>query len=244
MDYKLINKELRNIHEKDRCFLVGSGPSLNNFDLTKIKDEYMFVASFFCLHKDYNKFTNLYHSYSARFPCNTGKLIPKFYIKTRNNKHTTFFFDECVKPLINKFNYYPDNDIYYCTIDRTSKRTIYNGEPIQTDITKPLVASHTIMLDYNFPIANYMGFKEIYVIGCDSKDTKPYEVAPHFYDKRELPPQVGGMTERYTSGFNEKILNYCWNEFKNMFEKNGGIIYNVGDIGPKCLNKIKFEDIV
>ena len=33
---------LQNIHKGERCFIIGNGPSLNQTDLTKLKNEYTF----------------------------------------------------------------------------------------------------------------------------------------------------------------------------------------------------------
>lgn len=41
------NKKLKNIHKKERCFIVLNGPSINEHDLSGLKDEYVFVSNFF-----------------------------------------------------------------------------------------------------------------------------------------------------------------------------------------------------
>ena len=41
-------KSLENKFKGERCFIIGNGPSLNELDLNKIKDEYAFgVNAFF-----------------------------------------------------------------------------------------------------------------------------------------------------------------------------------------------------
>ena len=41
------NKELKDKHKGERCFIVLNGPSVNEHDLTKLKNEYVFATNFF-----------------------------------------------------------------------------------------------------------------------------------------------------------------------------------------------------
>jgi len=41
------NEELRDRHKGERCFIVLNGPSLHNYDLTAITNEYVFCTNYF-----------------------------------------------------------------------------------------------------------------------------------------------------------------------------------------------------
>lgn len=41
------NKRMKNSHIGERCFVVLNGPSINQHDLTRLKDEYVFATNFF-----------------------------------------------------------------------------------------------------------------------------------------------------------------------------------------------------
>ena len=41
------NKELKDRHKGGRCFIVLNGPSINNHDLSSLKDEEVFATNYF-----------------------------------------------------------------------------------------------------------------------------------------------------------------------------------------------------
>ena len=47
------NAKFHNIHQGEKVFIIGNGPSIKDTDLTKIKDARKMVVSNFYLHKDY-----------------------------------------------------------------------------------------------------------------------------------------------------------------------------------------------
>ena len=55
------NSELRNIHKGEKCYILGTGSSLNDFDFTLIKDEIVFGCNFLPFHKDFNKLNLNYY---------------------------------------------------------------------------------------------------------------------------------------------------------------------------------------
>jgi len=44
------NKELAGAYQGQRCFVIGNGPSLNQLDLAKLKDEQVFACNLFYRH--------------------------------------------------------------------------------------------------------------------------------------------------------------------------------------------------
>ena len=46
------NETLKGIHEGKRCFILGSGASLNELDLKKLENEYSFGSNFIFNHTD------------------------------------------------------------------------------------------------------------------------------------------------------------------------------------------------
>ena len=41
----LRNKKLNNVHKGKRCFILGNGPSLKHYDLSKLSEEYVFTVN-------------------------------------------------------------------------------------------------------------------------------------------------------------------------------------------------------
>jgi hypothetical protein len=55
------NIELKDIHKGERCFVIGNGPSINDQDLTLLKNEIVFMVNRAFLHPDYEVIKPKYH---------------------------------------------------------------------------------------------------------------------------------------------------------------------------------------
>ena len=62
------NKILKDIHKNQRCFILGTGPSINKIDINKLKNEKCIFLSQFYLHKDYQNINPSYHLFSGLSP--------------------------------------------------------------------------------------------------------------------------------------------------------------------------------
>jgi len=236
-------EELKDKYKGQRCFLIGSGPSVNEFDLSKIYDEPIFVASYFYLHKDYRKFNKVHYCYSSRYPCNHGNLPTGFYRWSMKNAKAIFFFSECFRLINESLSLYPNDRIYYMELDN-DRAYANEGEELVTDITKPLTKCGTIVADFMLPLIYYMGFKDVYVMGCDCTKTSPGEVPPHFYDNKRMPPEVYQTVKRYTTGFKPEELNLAWKVWKDKFNEDERNIYNLYDKGNlTVLENRKYETL-
>lgn len=154
-------KKYKNMFKNERCFIVCTGPSLNYEDLNKIKNEYSFSMnsiikilqntdwkpSFYGI-QDYDVFEKL-----------------KNDIQQYDNE---FFFVsnetyERYSSILEKKNV----DVYKLYYHGT-KRNLKNPRiKFSDDITKGIYNGYTITYSL-MQIAIYMGFAEIYLLGCDS----------------------------------------------------------------------------
>jgi len=232
-------KDLENKHNGEHCFLLGSGPSLNDYDLSKLNDETLIVASYFYLHKNYRNFNNLYYCFTSRYPCRNGVLPEGFFRKSMRNRNAKFFFDRCFEDINIARNYYPSDRIYFMELDR-NRGYLKDGEELVTDVSKPTTRCGTIVADIMLPLTYYMGFKTVYVIGCDCTKTKPNQVPPHFYKNEQMPQSVYNVVKQFTSGFNIEELNLAWDEWRKKFESDNRHIYNLNPKGN--LNVLERKD--
>ena len=236
------NEVLKDSHKGERCFLLGSGPSLNEYDLSKLYDEHVFATLYFMFLKDYKKFNHLYLSFSSRFPCNHGRLPGRYASQSLRNRKAKFLYRKCFEPINNQNNIYPDDMIYYLSIDKGP--SLAKGGTIKTDITKPITMCGTIVADFMLPVIHYMGFDTVYVLGCDCTDTNPNEIPPHFYDNRRMPNIVQNLVRTYTDGFDSKELNWVWSKWRDKYNEDGIKIYNVDkDTNLNVLDRIDYETI-
>jgi glycosyltransferase involved in cell wall biosynthesis len=150
----------KNLHKGQRCFIVGNGPSLNNTDLSKLKNEITFGVNSIFLMSDINGFIPTYYSVcdSHVIAENTDRIntypvqhkffpsIFRKYISPNNRSNVSFFmmnrgFNEVTSP-----NYAIPRFSADCS------ERIFDGQTI------------TYM---NLQLAYYMGFSEVYLIGVD-----------------------------------------------------------------------------
>ena len=54
-DLLLNNIKLKNIHKGERCFILGSGPSIINEDIMQLQNEIVFALNNFYVHPDFSK---------------------------------------------------------------------------------------------------------------------------------------------------------------------------------------------
>ena len=117
MSYNSIDS-LYNIKKGERCFLLGNGPSLTKQNITKLKNEQVFVVNWFAFHKDYHIFNNIYYAIGERSMCRFGRLTPKMHRLHKRNNKTIHIFDKCFRELNDRHEYYPEERLYFMSINR------------------------------------------------------------------------------------------------------------------------------
>jgi len=233
---------LKDTHVGERCFLLGSGPSLNDYDLSKLYDEQVFATLYFFFAKDYTKFNNLYLHYSARFPCNTGIMPGRYIPMSKRNKRAKFFYRKCFKEVNDEKNFYDDKDVFYLEMDKG--KPLMEGAEFKTDISKPITMCGTIVADFMLPVIHYMGFDTVYVMGCDCTDTNAHEIPPHFYPNERMATIEQQLVIGYSDGFDSSDLNVIWDECRKKFESDGKKIYNTTDkTNLKVLEVVDYETL-
>lgn len=141
----------KNIHQGERCFLIGNGPSLSVQDLESIKNEITFSCNMIYKIFDRTEWRPTYH-------CITDQVFTKTVINEIK--------EEIQVPLFTNQNVYnglknpPDNMISVYTI---GKDPYY----VHGNLFSYYVSSRATVMTFMIELAIYMGFKEIYLIGVD-----------------------------------------------------------------------------
>jgi tetratricopeptide (TPR) repeat protein len=148
-------RSLKDAYSGERIFIIGNGPSLNQVDLNKLKNEYTFAT---------NKIYLLFEKIQWRptfYTCLDWRVVPDSYdiINNLKGEGITFFFP-------NRFNGLLRNgeDVfwYYSKSPGGSIK-----EKFETDITKGVRGGGTVLVAA-IQIAFYLGFREIYLTGVDA----------------------------------------------------------------------------
>lgn len=160
------NEELRDIHTEDRCFVIGTGPSINKQDLTKLKDEIVIGVSGLYSHKDIKTFMPKYYVMSPVFRSHSDLYPEEVFIKRFQkmdevlDNSTKIFLDIGDKPYVEKYGLLPNKKVYWMSY------MPWDGEAIRKidlhNVPQVKTASETILT-----VALFLGFKEIYMLGFD-----------------------------------------------------------------------------
>lgn len=225
------NQKFHNIHQGEKVFIIGNGPSIKNTDLKKIKNARKMVVSNFYLHEDYNIVKPDYHcfaqfTYTDKFNEDVARKWLSDIGKHSGTPH--FFFNISEKRLVDECSSLKEKDINYMYLDALNLD--YYDE---IDITNKMMCGQSVTIDC-IQLAIYMGFKEIYLVGIEHSEivTGQYD---YFYD-RDLS-KVGDR-DTYTSNSGKVVSrfstqlytrNCLWKQYERLNEiidKKGIEIYN------------------
>lgn len=194
----------KNIHSGKRCFIVGSGPSIKNQNVEKLKDEWTFVMNTFCLHEHYDKihpkFYVIFHSEYL-----SGNQTSIEFLKTLDKKvhpDTVMILPLKSKRIIEENNVLSKNKKLYVYV----KGFLSKERTSPVDMTKsvPTPMSTSVMC---LMAAIYMGFDPIYLMGLEHNwlAMLPGKEFQHFSD--------GKSTQFLHRNPNESYEQDCWTSY-------------------------------
>lgn len=241
--------KFKDIHKGKRCFILATGPSINQMDLTVLKNEISIAVSFFGYHKDIKKICPKYHvcapnhePLGEKNALNYFNMIKECYpsdipcfFGITQYKHS---FDNVLlrypdlKPEQTYFIDYSNSEM----INENNKCDSVIWDPCKTPFALMTVAFEAIM------IAAYMGCNEIYLLGCDYNYIKDIEgrKEQHFYPDSKT---VQGREYIAENGLEPFFKNsyLLWKRYRLIFEaleQRGITVYNASpdsllDMFPK-----------
>jgi hypothetical protein len=163
------SRRLRAFKDKyrgERCFLIGNGPSLIQHDIGKLVHEKTFVTNMFVLHGFARELSPSFYCISDWVHWSkTEGFTPALKKGFRDLTESTFFFEYDAKRVVRATPELRDRAVYYL-FQQDPERAVWKGE-FTKDITHPVVWGRTVVVDFCIPLACYMGFRDIYLIGHD-----------------------------------------------------------------------------
>ncbi|MBP5531302.1 MAG: DUF115 domain-containing protein [Lentisphaeria bacterium] len=151
---------LKDAYLGKRCFVCATGPSMTVADLEKLKDEYTLGVNSICMIYPKTQWRPSFYGISDRLVYkNLKSLIETHDILTFVGTNA-FERDNALPP---DWILFPENYVYhaYCTAFEDD----YRGK-FSEDCYVAVYDCYTIVLNM-IQILFYMGFKEIYLLGCD-----------------------------------------------------------------------------
>lgn len=220
-------KLLQNLFDinQGRCFIVGTGPSLKDTNLDLIKKEKVFGVNTLYRNKDFVKHCDY-------FACSDGDVWKEHkenILETLSHQKTMLFLSSDAGRMYAKVNEPKYPFIYYLK----TKSYINLLGYMPTNPTMYVSGGHSVIADICLPMAWWMGFTEVYLVGCDYSNLgKRWDGLP-----TENPKAMG--LQKKERIFN--ALEIC----KKAFEDDGRKIYNAtvgGDL--EVFERRTLEEVV
>jgi len=232
-------RNFKNKHKGERIFIIGNGPSLRDTELNKLQNEYTIGMNKISLIYPSVQWRPSYFVYVRATPPNTERL--ESYNTTLNLGIPSFISEDNREYFSTKRNInYIKRDMSVCPnkcYEFDSAADIV-GECWSCDIEK-VVYRPDSSIYVAAQLASYMGFDEMYFIGCDGYQKNPPKVGYSFKevifssgnDPREYKEEskLKFLLENNTpirSFVNGLSFKLSQSRFKNTFVLDSGEDYN------------------
>lgn len=163
------NVRFHNIHSGERCFILGNGPSLNDVDFSLLSNEYVFTVNYFSYVENYKSVNSNFHVWAD----------PSFFELREDQKYNQADLEENYRRIseVNPICFMPDIAFDYVKRKKLDNildinyfammDSLDSAERRFFDLSKA-ISSYSCVVQFAISIAVYMGFSEIYLLGCDS----------------------------------------------------------------------------
>lgn len=152
--------DFKDIHKGQRCFIIGTGPSLNQIDFKLIKDEILFGCN--DLYEGYEQFGIKCKYYAI----SDNRVWNDHHEKLLNYDHTLFVMGKALA-LHDEIEYHQEIISDIVEIPVQDDALMWAKKRFPADMSKGLYGTGSVVADINLQIAYHMGFKEVYLLGVD-----------------------------------------------------------------------------
>jgi len=204
------NREFDGLHSNHRrCFVIGNGPSLKTQDLKPLANEMVIVANSFFQHPDHGIIAPKYCCVGDKeFTADQPNSIA--WLKELENAlpGTTLFVAPDARFTFAKHALFSNHRVRFVDHVRLAR----TAEQVRTDLSLPVNVGYSTGTGLAIPLALYLGFREIYLLGFDANWlADPKHGAVHFYETNKYFPHFDHTaTEGHSM---EDQLGSCHVEF-------------------------------
>lgn len=220
--------------------MIGNGPSIRNQNLTKLRGEIVFVTNYFVLHDQYDEIAPTYYCVSDRRIFAKRVNLKWGQLMKERTQGTVKFLPLRAKQVVQRSALFHGHLLYYLN---------YIGVPIwetgkmSLDVSREVCTGDSVIIDFCLPLAFYMGFSEIYLLGCDTDygldQAKDYSQG-YFYDVKQTTS--ARQTPEYVRGRWLRNVIRSYEVARRLFEQNGCHIYNATAGGKlEVFPRVEFE---
>lgn len=219
-------REFKNIHKGERCFIVCTGPSLTFQDLELIKNEYSFGMN--SILKVYDK-----TSWRATYYGIQDKLVYEKMVADVNvTEQIMFISDEIVKTgmLVPKNAIIFPLNLYGHEYFNFKHPKFKFSTDVCTNVYDGFSITYSLM-----QIAYYMGFTEIYLLGCDCSYAKEPE-KQHFVASGHIDPNAGLVGNLQSQAY-KKAKEFCVSHNMKIYNATRGGYLEI-------FERVKLEEVI
>jgi hypothetical protein len=239
------NIQFKDIHKGKRCFILATGPSIRTQDLKLLKDEFSISVSNFFVHPDYSEIRPVYHCMASYHPPITeeGWRVWMKELAAKTVDSTLFFGLSDVKRNQDA-GVFADRSVHYLHCGRSLDSLINR----RVDLTKQIIGPASVPV-MALHVALYMGFKRIYLLGCDHDWIFHVNQSNHFYEEKEHVLVKSGYNEwsDFDWGIQFAQQAELWQQYKVIklnAESCGVEIFNATPVGIlDVFPRVKFESL-
>lgn len=183
------NKQLCNVSRGKKAFVLATGPSVKQQDLSKLKGFDCFSISNFFLHEQITQISPLFHFFAPyHLPLNYTSFVK--WLRDADERlplSTKIFLGSKDRKIVEQNGVFKERDIYYMFLGSRNYSNINLLKPVPA----PQTGVHMIL-----NLLYYMGYSEIYLLGCDANFLKYYgSTRENFYDPKMDVRKNAGDTE-------------------------------------------------
>ena len=218
-------RRYRSRHAGERCFVLGNGPSLTDLPLERLEGEVTFGAN------------RIHEAYGAGLPpvtyfcCSDPRVWRELGNDWRPSRARAAFLRHPDVPL-------GDPDAIYL-VQHDYDHAMCDGW-FPRDPAQGLARGRSVLLDLALPLAHYMGFDEVILIGCDFSWNP--EADNHFYRDRDEPWPLDVPRSRYLPPFEMQLAGF--EVARRAFESDGRRLLNATpDGGLTVLPRVDFDSL-
>lgn len=182
------NRELAGRHRNQgRCFVIGNGPSLKTQDIRPLANETVITANSFFQHPDHRTVAPAYYCVGdGDFVADLPNSVAWLRELENAMPQANLFVLPIARSTFAKHGLFRNHRVYH--IDHV--RMARDASGVKIDLTQPLNVGHSTGTGFAIPLALYLGFREVYLIGFDANWLADiHNGALHFYETNKYFPQ-------------------------------------------------------
>ena len=209
-------RQFKNIHKGERCFIIATGPSLIIEDLEKLRDEYTLSMNSVCLIFDQTDWRPTYYGIQDEH------VFGKIEKTLKESKLKNIFVSDSIKKkysILDSWYEFPLNKAYHSYQWRFKQDYFAK---FSSDFYKRVYDGYSITYSL-IQLAVYMGFKEVFLLGCDNNYSDDRN-KQHFVESGHYDPTYKFAGDRMTVGYYEAQKYALANDLKIYNATRGGML--------------------